>query len=155
MTNKHSLTIEQALYHSVTDYPGGAEAVAAIFGWNAQVLRNSLNLHQPAHKPNLMHLKGILEATKDERILDAVGAMADGLFVQVGSVDCELPDDQILSDLLNTVDAVSKYSGVVRKSVADNKVNCDEWLDLQIGAQEAIRKIFVVLKRCEQMREVS
>ena len=152
MSQSQELTIEQALYWATKDYPGGATALAAIYGLNPNVLANSLNPNNLQHKPNLKHLSAILEATHDHRILNAVGRLADGLFIPVGKYDEIAGDDAILDNMLKIVESVGEYGRVVRKSIEDGNVNNGEWFDLQNAALEGIKAIHMVLHNCSQLR---
>jgi len=66
------LTLQQALYHSAHDYPGGLPVVAAHYGWNHGTLRNKLSLTLETHKPTLEDFERILELTRDPRVLTSI-----------------------------------------------------------------------------------
>lgn len=90
----HSL--ELACYHAVHDHPGGARAVAALFGWNPAVLQNKLNPTQVTHKVNAYELEEIVRLTKDPRILTAIGSAAEAVFIPVAAVDVPAGDLDVL-----------------------------------------------------------
>lgn len=150
--SESQLTIDQALYWASKDYPGGATAIAAIYGFNAAVMSNSLNVNNNQHKPNLKHFAAVLEATHDSRILNAVGQLAGGVFIPVGDLEGIAGDDAILDNMLKVVESVGSYGRVVRDSLADGSVSRKEWFELQHAAMEGIKAIHCVLANCEQMR---
>lgn len=152
MSSVNNLTIEQGLYWAAKDHPGGATAIAAVYGLNPNVLGNSLNPHNMQHKPNLKHFAAVLEVTKDSRILNAVGQLAGGVFIPVGEFEGVVGDDAILDNMLSLVEAVGDYGRTVRNSLADGTISPREWFDLQDAAIEGIKAIHLVLANCEQMR---
>jgi len=152
MSSVNNLTIEQGLYWAAKDYPGGATAIAAVYGFNPNVLGNSLNPHNMQHKPNLKHFAAVLEVTKDASILNAVGQLAGGVFIPVGDFEGVVGDDAILDNMLSLVEAVGDYGRIVRDSLADGSVSSREWAELQHASLEGIKAIHCVLANCEQMR---
>lgn len=152
MSQSQELTIEQSLYWAAKDHPGGATALAAIYGFNPQVMSNSLNLNNAQHKPNLKHFAAVLEATHDSRILNAVGQLAKGVFIPVGDFEGIAGDDAILDNMLKVVESVGSYGRVVRESLADGNVDSKEWFALQSAALDGIKAIHLVLSNCEQLR---
>ncbi len=152
MSQSQELTIEQSLYWAAKDYPGGATAIAAVYGLNPVVMGNSLNPNNSQHKANLKHFSAILEVTHDARILNAVGQLAKGVFIPVGDLEGIAGDDAILDNMLKVVESVGSYGRVVRDSLADGSVSRKEWFELQHAAMEGIKAIHCVLANCEQMR---
>lgn len=152
MSQSQVLTISQALYWAAKDHPGGATGIAAIYGFNPIVLGNSLNPNNTQHKPNLKHFAAVLESTRDPRILNAVGQLADGLFIPVGKYDEIAGDDAILDNMLKVVESMGSYGRTVRKSIADGDVDNREWYELQNAALESIKAIHMVLHNCSQLR---
>lgn len=152
MSQSQELTVEQSLYWAAKDHPGGATAIAAIYGFNPQVMSNSLNLNNAQHKPNLKHFAAVLEATHDHRILNAVGQLAKGVFIPVGDLEGIAGDDAILDNMLKVVESVGSYGRTVRESLADGVVKQGEWYELQNRALECLKAVHLVLHNCEQMR---
>jgi hypothetical protein len=152
MSQSQVLTIAQALYWAAKDHPGGATGIAAIYGLNPIVLGNSLNPNNMQHKPNLKHFAAVLESTRDARILNAVGQLADGLFIPVGKYEEIAGDDAILDNMLKIIESIGDYGRVVRKSIEDGNVNNGEWFELQNAALEGIKAIHMVLHNCSQLR---
>lgn len=152
MSQSQVLTIEQSLYWAAKDHPGGATAIAAIYGFNPQVMSNSLNVNNTQHKPNLKHFAAVLEATRDPRILNAVGQLVDGVFIPVGKCEEIAGDDAILDNMLRVVESIGDYGRTVRKSISDGDVDNKEWFELQNAALEGIKAIHMVLHNCSQLR---
>lgn len=152
MDQSQELTIEQAMYWAVDDFKGGAAALAAIYGLNPTVMSNSLNPNNMQHRPNLKHFKAVLEGTKDPRLTNAIGQLADGVFIPVGKHDEIAGDDAILDNMLTVVEAIGSYGRTVRESIANGDVDEGEWLELQNSALEGIKAIYMVLHNCSQLR---
>ncbi len=67
-----TLTVTQACYHAVYDYPGGIAAVASYFAWNPRTLANKLNSNMATHVLTGEEAAAIFSLTKDERIAAAM-----------------------------------------------------------------------------------
>jgi len=60
-----------AAYHTVHDYPGGAEALAPRMGMSAAVLRNKVNPNNTTHHLTYAEAQRIVALTGDVRMLQA------------------------------------------------------------------------------------
>lgn len=66
------LPLNLSLYHASRDYPGGAKAIAAIFGRNETTLQHKLSpTHTNSHM-NPQDIEEVTTATRDPRIIDSI-----------------------------------------------------------------------------------
>lgn len=77
------MTPVDAFYRTVHDHPGGCESLAPRMGMSAAVLRNKANPHNDSNKPLLVDADLAMAITGDYRILDALCAKHDGVFVRL------------------------------------------------------------------------
>lgn len=66
------LPLELSLYHAARDYPGGATAIAAVFGRNPTTLQHKLSPTNTTHHLNPQDITEVVEVTRDPRIVDSV-----------------------------------------------------------------------------------
>ncbi|OBX35641.1 hypothetical protein A8U91_04715 [Halomonas elongata] len=57
------LPLNLSLYHAAREYPGGAKAIAAIYGLNATTLQHRLSPTHEPHRIDLDSLEAVLGAT--------------------------------------------------------------------------------------------
>lgn len=151
--NTTCLSLEMAAYRAVHDYPGGVPAIAGAFGWNPRTLQNKLNPTQDYHKLTVAELQGILQLTRDPRILDAVCAQRDAMWIDLGGLKGVASDMAMLDDITKLVERVGKLSGSVHKSLSDGVVDDDEMRELETCAMRLTQSTFQVIERAKQYQE--
>lgn len=145
-------SIEIALWQAVRQYPGGAEAVAAVYGWNAQTLRNALNPNC-AHRVSVEHMEGIYLTTLDPQIVTAVAKELGCLLLPVSRVSGIASDSAVLDSALTMFDSTGSMIREVRDSLEDGVIDAEEWERLQAASMKVQQAMAEVLVRCEQLRE--
>lgn len=65
---------ELAAYHTVHDWPGGAESLAPCLGMSATILRGKVNPNDAKHHLTLREASALMVITGDDRILHALAA---------------------------------------------------------------------------------
>lgn len=83
------MSLDHALYRAGRDYRGGITALALEVGMNHNTLAHKLNPDKPTHVLTLPELLAIIQATKDDRIIDALAHASGAIAVTprpVGSV---------------------------------------------------------------------
>lgn len=150
--NTTCLSLGMAAYRAAHDHPGGVPAIAGAFGWNPRTLQNKLNPTQEFHKLTVDELEGILQLTQDARILDAVCAQRDAMWVDLGRVKGVASDMAMLDDITKLVERVGKLSGSVHSSLADGVVDDDEMHDLETCAMRLMQSALLVVERAKQYR---
>lgn len=148
-----ALSVELACYHAVHDYPGGVRAVAATYGWKASTLQNKLNPTQTTHKTTVAEFEGILQLTKDPRILDAVCAPVGAVWLNLLRVDGDATDMAMLDNITELVKRVGDLSAKVHSSLADGRVDPEELADLETATFRLNQAAFYVLERAKQFTE--
>lgn len=108
-------TVSDAAYHTVHDYPGGAESLAPRMELSAQVLRNKVAPNCMTHHLYLTQAVRMMELTGDHRILRAqcrdLGYLDP---IRVVTYD-GIADEQ----LLELVSAVHSETGDVSRSLVE------------------------------------
>jgi hypothetical protein len=148
-TMKTTLSLEQACYSAVHDYPGGVGAVAATYGLVPSTLQNKLNPTQNTHKLNASEVEQILELTKDPRILDAMCARVGAVWLDLGSMGGG-SDMAMLDNITTLVTRVGELSTKVQNSLEDGRVDASELKGLETAVLRLNQSSFYVLERAKQ-----
>ena len=144
-----TLSLEQACYSAVHDYPGGVAAVAATYGNNAGTLQKKLNPTQASHKTNAVDVEQILELTKDPRILDAICARVGAVWLNLNNMGGG-SDMAMLDNITTCVTRLGDLSTKVQQSLADGRVDADELKELETAVLRLNQSSFYVLERAKQ-----
>lgn len=147
------LTVSQALYHAVRDYPGGAAAIAAIDGTiNPTTLNHKLSLTEanPRHILNINELQLILRATRDQRIVDALLAPIEFVGVDVsGLSETDTPRSLLagISELLSKEGDLTKHlsNSLDDDDLDDGELEQFELLTLRLV--QAVYKLRAVVRK--------
>jgi hypothetical protein len=84
---------EDALYHAVHDYPGGATALAPRMQIAASTLQSTANPTLDSHQWSLRRAKEVIALTGDIRPLQALAAEFGGMFIRTSMHSSEaLPE---------------------------------------------------------------
>lgn len=124
------LAPELACYHAVKAYPGGVPAVAAMLGMRASTLQNKLNPTQDTHKVSLGEAMGILEITRDKRILDAVCSAVDAVWNWAAEVE-RLGDVEVFNAGSTLVRRASGLLDALESALEDGEVDDEEMAVIQ------------------------
>ncbi len=153
--NREVLPLNLALYHAAREYPGGVKAIAATFGLNPTTLQHKLSPTQPTHVPNLNDLEAVLGATQDDRILDAIGEIAEGaLWIRPDACQAETTADLIavigvlhdrLGEMLNSVSTTTR----------DGIVDAQERAELRKRARQLMQAVLAMELAANGIGEVS
>lgn len=85
------MKVEDALYHAVHDYPGGAGSLGPRMGLAASTLYGMANPNGGSHPWPLQRFRQVLALTGDKRPLNALCEENGGVFVPVGAAQENLP----------------------------------------------------------------
>lgn len=134
------MSVKDALYHTVHDYDGGAEALAQRLGKRGTSL--SHEVRPPANstaKAGLEDAMRIIEISGDYRVLHAINARLGHMAVQLPVLDAEHTDT---ADSVNAmVKEFSDVLQVVALGGADHVITDRELADLQRQAGELIAAV--------------
>jgi len=136
-----------ACYHACHNYKGGLTVVAHLMGVNYNTFAKKLNPTQETHVLTAAEMVQIMNITGDRRIIDALCAAADGVFIANDEVPSHAGDVDLLesfSELINNAAAVQVH---VSNALADGEVDAVEFSQLQRiqhsldTAQAAVNKV--------------
>ncbi|WP_271273805.1 phage regulatory CII family protein [Aliamphritea hakodatensis] len=145
-------SVDLACYHAIHAYPGGVNAVAAGFGWKPAVLQNKINPTQTTHKLTAKELEAVLELTRDERILAALGVAGGGVFVPVEKVE-PVGDVGVLECGTNLHGGSFHLSKAFVKALEDGVIDGPESENLKREAYELQKRIAELLLVADQFRK--
>lgn len=141
-----------AFYHTVHDYPGGAESLAPRMGMSPSVLNNKADRKKDSNKPMLNDADKVMAITGDYRILHALARQHSHVCLQVDS-------DAPASDLavLELVTHVWRSNGDVGRAVdevlADGRVERRELDGVSAAIYRQVQALNAMLKKLEGMAE--
>lgn len=141
-------SVDLACYHAIHEYPGGVNAVAAVFGWKPGLLQNKINPTQTTHKLTAKELEAVLQLTRDERILMAVGAAANAVFIPVPDQNSVAGDVDLLECGNNVHGGAFGFVNEAVKSLADGKIDSVESKRIQ-------KQLYTLMSRCYRLLELT
>lgn len=106
---------ELAAYHTVHDWPGGAESLAPMMGMSAAILRGKVNPNDAKHHLTLREASALMVITGDDRILHALAAEQGAV---VRYADADEPAD-LRDATLRAVAAKGVLAAKVAEATAD------------------------------------
>ncbi|WP_051227704.1 phage regulatory CII family protein [Oceanospirillum beijerinckii] len=138
-----TLTVTQACYHAVYEYPGGIAAVASYFAWNPRTLANKLNSNMATHVLTGEEAAAIFSLTKDERIAAAMlrpaGAIWHFMYEVQGRGDLDV--------LRRGAAAMDAANGAVQElvtSLEDGEIDQREARRIDAAVYEAQRQLHLI-----------
>jgi hypothetical protein len=120
-------TVEDALYDTVHDYPGGVDPLAKRMGLAPSTLQNMANPNLPECGWSLKRFRQAIAFTGDTRAIDALCGESGGVFVKTGQG--AIGDDQILEVLSRLGKEFGEVCASLHKSLADGKLTEREFKD--------------------------
>ncbi len=144
------LSLTQALYHAVNDYPGKLPAICAVAGWKSPgSKRNKFSLTQTDQLPNQHEIEVVLEITRDPRILTAICHQVDAVWHWADEVPADPADLDVLACGSAMIDRSNGALQELVKALADGKVDADEMARIKQRAYEVQQTLAVLLKTAE------
>lgn len=140
-----------AFYHTVRDYPGGAESLAPRMGMSANVLRNKADPRKDSNKAMLADADAAMGLTGDCRILHALAA-------KHGYVCFKLPDglacDMAVLEMMTNVWSTNGELGqIVHRALSDGRLTAREMTRIEEGAYETIKAVIEAVESMKGMAE--
>ncbi len=139
------LPLGLSLYHACRDYPGGAAAIAALYGRNPTTLQHKVSPTMPSHQVNPAELEEITIATRDPRILDSlIEAFGDAAWVDLRPVREQYgAQGQSLAGILACVGTtLRKQSGltdtIARHLADDGRIDAGELAECKLHVAQAL-----------------
>ncbi|WP_064699376.1 phage regulatory CII family protein [Halomonas caseinilytica] len=138
------LPLNLSLYHAAREYPGGAKAIAAIYGLNATTLQHRLSPTHEPHRIDLDSLEAVLGATHDDRILDSIGELAGGA-IWMRPDDCHAESSFDLIQLISVLhDQLGEMLGSVCETTRDGIVDDRERAELRMRARRLMQAVLAL-----------
>ena len=145
------MTVADAAYHTVHDYPGGAVALASRLGGSAGVLSHKVSPTCGTHHLSLDEAARIMDLTGDHQMLVALCRRL-GYLDPIASIAYDGIADDALLDLVSRMHAEGgDVSRTLSAALADGFITSDECADLETQAQEAMTAIAALVDRVRGM----
>lgn len=153
MTDQYShLSLAQAAHLAAKRAKGGVVAIAASNGYNPRTFQNCLNPSSENNHFRLEHFEAVLEWTRSPLILDAVGALANVTWIDLGQFE-SVGDMAVLETITDLVSKVGKLTQSLQDALADGRVDEDEMYQLKAASRDLQAATHAVLMRAEQFLE--
>lgn len=120
------MTIRDAAYHTVHDYPGGSASLAPRLGKTPSTLCHEVALVKApgsTAKLGVEDAMKIVDMTGDHRIVHAIALRAGGMFVPLAGMDIEVQDASHLAEVAREF---AELMMVVAQSVSDGVISDNE-----------------------------
>ncbi|RMH85206.1 hypothetical protein EA796_06770 [Pseudomonas sp. AOB-7] len=139
------LTLPQALYHAVHQYPGGATAIAAVDGaLSPSTLNHKLSLTgtNPKHRVNIDELQLILDLTRDPRIIDALLHPIGWVGIDVSTLSEADTPQSLMAGIGELLSREGELSTHMSKSLDDGRVDDDELAEFELLAERTVQAVY-------------
>ncbi|HIH0362167.1 TPA: phage regulatory CII family protein [Pseudomonas aeruginosa] len=154
------LPLQLSLYHAARDYPGGAQAIAAVFGRNPNTMAHKFNPHSERHILSPDEVEEALQATRDPRIVDSViEAYGDAAWTDLRGVAEEFGQghDNAASILKSIGDTLARQSLLTQTIAAhlanDGRIDADELAEQKLLLRRLHGALFLLERSLEQEAE--
>lgn len=147
------MNVTDAAYHTVHDYPGGADSLAPRAGISSgQLLRNKVNINQEYHHLTLAEAGRIVGITQDRRIPDAFAALVGCLLVNVGELH-GVSDMALLETYTNLMKRLGDFSQEFHSALSDGRITHKEITELEQLMREFQSAGAELINRAKQLAE--
>lgn len=144
------MTIADAAYHTVHDYPGGAVALASRTGGNAAVLSHKVSPTCGTHHLSLDEAHRIMALTGDHQILRAL-CHALGYLSPIQRIDSAVADDALLDLLASVFAEAGDVARALQQALADGRITPREYADIEQQSIEAQSALATLLDRVRSL----
>jgi hypothetical protein len=130
------LTVRDAAYHTVREYPGGARSLGPRVGIDGTYLSQQVNPNNAGRKGlDIDTAVQIQHLAQDYRILHAMALELGHVCIKQSDLDGPVEPSNVMESIGSTVAEFSEFVGAVTESVKDNKVTTRELRDVdkQLG----------------------
>jgi hypothetical protein len=119
------MNTQDAAYHTVHDYLGGASSLAPRLGMPVGVLNSKVNPNTPTHHLSLAESVRLMVLTADHRILRA---QCDelGYLPPIPRVTCEVSDLALLETYTRLISELGEFSQAFHTALADGRLTLPE-----------------------------
>lgn len=150
------LPLSLALYHAGRDYPGGAAAIAALYGRNPSTMQHKLSPTQTSHQLNPSEVEELVTATRDRRIVDSViEAFGDAAWVDLRPLIHEFGvAGDGLAGVLQAVGLLLKKQSALTEAIgqhlADGQLDDDELAECRLLIRRLQGALLLLERTMEQ-----
>ncbi|MNY27750.1 Phage regulatory protein CII (CP76) [compost metagenome] len=146
------MNITTAADLTVHDYKGGSEALGAVIGMSAAVLRNKVNPNNTTHHLTLAEADRIVRMTGDVRILSAF-AHGNGYLLVKAPDSCGESDMSVLEQVAALMIAHGRFGHEVYDALADGGVDQQEIQRVDAAGRALMEAVAGVARRLSGMAE--
>ncbi|MNX76002.1 Phage regulatory protein CII (CP76) [compost metagenome] len=146
------MNITTAADLTVHDYKGGSEALGAVIGMSAAVLRNKVNPNNTTHHLTLAEADRIVRMTGDARILAAF-AHGNGYLLVKAPESCGESDISVLEQVAGLMVAHGTFGREVYDALADGGVDQQEVARVTAAGRVVMEAVAGVAGRLSGMAE--
>lgn len=119
------MNLEDALYHAVHDYPGGAEPLAIRMGIAPSTLQSMANPRLETHQWTLKRIRQVIDFTRDVRPVHAFCEENGGVFVPTTrNLDTPLPE--LFRAVHNCARELGDVTREIDEALKDGKISENE-----------------------------
>lgn len=146
------MTLQDAFYRTVHDYPGGCESLAPRMGLTAAVLRNKANPNNCSNVVTLRDADQAMALTDNYAVLHALASNHGHVCIKV---DAATPaSDLAVLELVTHVWAANGNVGAaVDATLADGRVERHELTKVRSAIYRTQQAMLAMLARLEEMAE--
>lgn len=147
------MNVTDAAYHTVHDYPGGADSLAPRAGISSgQMLRNKVNPNQEGHHLTLAEAGRIVGITQDRRIPDAFAGLVGCVLINVAEFN-GVSDMALLETYTKLMSELGVFSEAFHKALRDGRITQKEIAELQQKMREFQSAGAELINRAKQLAE--
>lgn len=154
------LPLQLSLYHAARDYPGGAAAIAAIYGRSPSSLSHKLSPTNPRNVITPDEIEEVTTATRDPRIVDSViEAYGDAAWTDLRDIAQEIDRDcdttaSVLKAIGETLQRQSKLTATIAEHLAnDGEIDAGELAQQKLLLRRLQGALILLERRLEQESE--
>jgi hypothetical protein len=146
----HWTPVQEAAYLTVHEY--GSAELAPLMGKAQRYLDNEVNPDNEQAKLGLDDAVAIQHATRDYRILHAMGQTLGHACVQVADLS-GISDVQLLDSILEWDADIGQTKAAIREALDDGDVSDEEYRRIEREVFEDFARELAVLQRLRSLRE--
>lgn len=147
------MNVTDAAYHTVHDYPGGADSLAPRAGISSgQMLRNKVNPNQEGHHLSLAEAGRIVGITQDRRIPDAFAGLVGCVLINVAEFN-GISDMALLETYTKLMSELGDFSQEFHKALSDGRITSKEIAKLEQQMREFQSAGAELINRAKQLAE--
>jgi hypothetical protein len=147
------MNVTDAAYHTVHDYPGGADSLAPRAGISSgQMLRNKVNPNQEGHHLSLAEAGRIVGITQDRRIPDAFAGLVGCVLINVADFN-GVSDMALLETYTKLMSELGDFSQAFHKALSDGRITKKEIGQLEQQMREFQSAGAELISRAKQLTE--